>query len=106
MQKLRQTPHVKAVYDMTIAYAKDDKLFQAPPTFWQTIYRPNLNNSWRFFVHVERHELQSLPHDTDRLARWLEDRWMEKGERLEMLRDQLTKGLPWKSDTSNAKKLD
>lgn len=106
MQKLRQTPHVNAVYDMTIAYAKDDRLFQAPPTFWQTIYRPNLNKTWSFFVHVERHELKSLPHDTDQLARWLEDRWMEKGERLEALREQLARGLPWKGDHFVTKKLD
>ncbi|KAF2172857.1 hypothetical protein M409DRAFT_49376 [Zasmidium cellare ATCC 36951] len=106
VQKLRQTPHVKAVYDMTIAYAKDDKLFQAPPTFWQTLYQPHLNKNWKFFVHVERHELQKLPRDTDQLARWLEERWIEKGERLEQLRDRLAKGLPWEGDRPDTKKLD
>lgn len=106
VQKLRQTPHVNAVYDMTIAYAKDDKLFQAPPTFWQTLYQPHLNKTWRFFVHVERHELRHLPHHTDQLAKWLEDRWIEKGERLDRLKDQLAKGLPWESDASSTKKLD
>ena len=102
MQKLRQTPHVQAVYDMTIAYAENDQLFLSPPTFWQTLSEPRLDQHWRFFVHVERHELRSLPQASEDLATWLEDRWIEKGQRLEHLRSQLLQGLPWEGDGADA----
>ena len=94
VQRLRQAPHVKAVYDVTVAYAKGDS-FQNPPTFSQSLYLPRLDKEWKFFVHVERHLLHELPHTDDELAQWLEDRWIEKGERLELLRNRLAHGLPW-----------
>ena len=96
VQKLRTSTQVKAVYDITVAYAKNDgRMFQQAPTFAQSIMLPRLNEQWRFFVHVERHPMEEMPRSDEEIAQWLEDRWVEKGERLEILRQKLQKGLPW-----------
>lgn len=97
VQKLRAAPQVKAVYDVTIAYAKNNRIFQQAPSFGQTLMIPRLDRNWRFFVHVNRHLIEDLPTSDEELARWLEDRWLEKGERLEQLRQTLEKGLPWEA---------
>ena len=97
VQELRTTPHVEAVYDVTIAYAKDDHLFQEAPPFRQTLTLPHLSEHWRFFVHVTRHPLSKLPDSDEGLAQWLEDRWVEKGERLETLRRELDGGQSWQA---------
>ncbi|PSK46191.1 hypothetical protein B9Z65_5159 [Elsinoe australis] len=89
VQNLRKAPHVKAVYDVTIAYAEGNK-FMSPPSFVQTINTPKLGDSYKMFVHVDRHELASLPESSEELAKWLEDRWMEKGDRLESIKTQIT----------------
>lgn len=94
VQKLRNASQMKAVYDVTLAYAKD-KHFQSPPTFVQTVSLPRLSDQWRFFVHVERYPLELLPKTDAELMQWLEDRWIEKGERLEMLNQRLVDGIPW-----------
>ncbi|KXL47375.1 hypothetical protein M433DRAFT_150055 [Acidomyces richmondensis BFW] len=96
VQKLRHAPQMKAVYDVTLAYAKD-KHFQSPPTFVQTVSLPRLGDQWKFFVHVERYSLESLPKTDAELMQWLEDRWIEKGERLEKLNQRLIDGIPWES---------
>lgn len=96
VQTLRSTPQVNAVYDVTIAYAKGNK-FRAAPTFAESIMTPRLDRKWRLFVHVDRHPIEELPKSDNELTQWLEDRWMEKGERLEYLRQRLEKGLPWES---------
>ncbi|KAF2212166.1 hypothetical protein CERZMDRAFT_29959, partial [Cercospora zeae-maydis SCOH1-5] len=90
---LRTTEHVRAVYDVTIAYAYHPagaaggrREFQRPPTFWQTLSQPKLHRQSTLYVHVARHAIEDLPHSDADLARWLEDRWVEKGERLEGLR--------------------
>ena len=94
VQKLRNSSHVKAVYDITIAYARNDgSQFQQPPTFAQSITLPRLDQQWRFFVHVDRYLMEQLPKSDGEIAQWLEDRWIEKGERLESLRQRLQKGL-------------
>lgn len=95
VRKLRETSHVKAVYDITISYAKDGKLFQEAPSFWQTLCIPRLKDRWRFYVHIDRHDLRDLPAEEAQLAKWLEDRWVEKGERLEKLRAELSQGKAW-----------
>lgn len=96
VQNLRSTSHVKAVYDCTVAYAnKNGNIFQQPPTFAQSIMLPRLDENWRFFVHVERHPIEELPKSDEEIAQWLEDRWVEKGDRLDILRQRLQKGLPW-----------
>lgn len=95
VQQLRQAPHVKAVYDITIAYAglKDGKwVFMSAPSMWQSLSVPDLGKMYKFFVHAEQYPLNTLPEDDDGLKGWLEDRWLAKGERLEKLRLELEGG--------------
>lgn len=97
VKNLRETKHIKAVYDVTVAYAKrmgDKYLFMQPPSFAQSLLRPGLGQDWKFYVHVDRHPLEQLPEDDSDLAQWLEDRWVEKGRRLESLRQGLVKDRP------------
>ncbi|KAG6039791.1 hypothetical protein E4U41_002138 [Claviceps citrina] len=84
VQHLRKAPHVKAVYDFTIAY-QCDGVFHEAPTMWQTLSTPGLSSKskFKFHVHVRRFSVETLPESDDDLARWLEKRWMEKGEWLE-----------------------
>ncbi|MCJ1280883.1 hypothetical protein MMC26_000200 [Xylographa opegraphella] len=101
VQQLRGTPHVKAVYDLTIAYAEKRPssngkwAFLAAPDMWQSLSEPGLSARWKFHVHVERYPLKILPETEEGLKRWLEDRWIEKGERLEQLRQGLLAGRAW-----------
>ena len=95
MQKLRNAPHVRAVYDVTVAYAENNRYFLRSPSFTDSLMIPRLDKNWRFFVHVDRHLIEELPDSDEELAQWLEDRWVEKGERLEELRQKLDQGLPW-----------
>ena len=97
VQELRTTPHVNAVYDVTIAYAKDGHSFQEAPPFAHTLALPRLSEHRRFFVHVTRHPLSKLPDTDEGLANWLEERWVEKGERLETLRRELEGGQEWQA---------
>ena len=97
VKALRSAPQVKAVYDVTIAYARG-KQFMVAPSFFDTIYQPRLDRTWKMYVHVIRHDLASLPETDGELAVWLESRWMEKGERLESLRSQLHRGQEWTVD--------
>lgn len=94
VNQLRNTSHVRAVYDVTIAFARVNN-FMSAPTFWQTVSTPRLSDTWRFHVHVERYPLAELPQPEDELAKWLETRWIEKGERLESLRNELARGHSW-----------
>lgn len=94
VQQLRRSSHVKAVYDVTIAYAEDN-LFMSPPSFFHTVYRSDLQGKYRFHAHVRRFELDSLPGNDKELAQWLEKRWMEKGERLALLKKQLANNELW-----------
>lgn len=94
VQELRKVPHVKAVYDVTIAYAKGNQ-FQRPPSFSDTIFRPDLDSAWHFYAHVKRHLLADLPSSDEELAEWLVAQWVEKGDRLEDLRDKNARGIAW-----------
>lgn len=70
-----------------------------PPSFWQSLSRPKLDEDWTFLVDARRYELKDLPYTDQELAAWLEQRWMEKGNRLETLRDQLSRGHTWTKDS-------
>ncbi|OJD33846.1 1-acyl-sn-glycerol-3-phosphate acyltransferase [Diplodia corticola] len=84
--------HIPAVLDFTIAYARHGK-FMAAPSFWDTVARPDLGEAgYRFYVHVRRWEMAELPEGEEALAGWLEERWVEKGRRLERLREVLEEG--------------
>jgi len=94
VKTLRQAPHINAVYDITVAYAHGND-FNKPPTFWQTIVLPRLNEQWQIHVDVKRWPLDGLPNEDADLAQWLEDRWLDKGQYLEGLREMLMRGEKW-----------
>lgn len=92
VQHLRKASHVKAVYDLTIAYSHKNKFLEAP-TMWETLSKAGLSDAgYKFEVHAERFELASLPETDAELAQWLEDRWMAKGEWLEEKRTAWARG--------------
>jgi len=89
VQHLRKAPHVKAVYDMTIAYQHGEQ-WQRAPTMWETLSLRQISRDqreggpgYKFHVHARRFPLEELPQDDEGLAKWLEQRWIEKGEWLE-----------------------
>lgn len=88
VKHLRKAKHVKAVYNIAIAYSHNNKFLEAPD-MWDTLKLPNLteDHGYKFEVNVRRYELSSLPESDVELAQWLEDRWMEKGEWLEEKRN-------------------
>lgn len=74
---------------MTIAYQCGDK-WQRAPAFWETLSLPQISLSqhkggpgYKFHVHAQRFPLEELPYDDEGLAKWLEQRWVEKGKWLE-----------------------
>ena len=94
VKSLRTTSHVKAIYDVTIAYSHGEH-FNLPPSFLETLYLPNIGSAWTMYAHVQRFDISSLPEADEDIAKWLEERWLEKGDRLEQLKYDLLKGLPW-----------
>ena len=84
VQRLRNTPHIRAVYDLTIAYQRHDQFFVAP-TWWDSVSLSGLSrkHGYKFYVHVRRFPMEDLPARDDELAKWLEKVWVEKGEWLE-----------------------
>ena len=100
VQSLRSAPHVKGVYDLTIAYAERDApgkpwRFLSAPTIWQSLAMGRLTDRWKFYVHVERWDIEGLPEGEEGLKAWLEEKWIEKGRRLEALRVDLMEGREW-----------
>ncbi|KAI1083328.1 1-acyl-sn-glycerol-3-phosphate acyltransferase [Whalleya microplaca] len=89
VQHLRNAPHVKAVYDFTIAYQHQDKFHEAP-SMWATMKLPNLSSAqgYKFHIHARRFPLEELPHTDEELAKWLEQRWVEKGQWLATLKTE------------------
>ncbi|KAK1764703.1 1-acyl-sn-glycerol-3-phosphate acyltransferase [Phialemonium atrogriseum] len=93
VQHLRRAPHVRAVYDVAIAYERDGQ-WHIAPDMWETLSLPHLSRpaaaeggrGFRFHVHVRRFPMEELPTDDEGLATWLEQRWVEKGEWLEAKR--------------------
>ncbi|KAG9242045.1 hypothetical protein BJ878DRAFT_536139 [Calycina marina] len=75
VQHLRKGSHVKAVYDMTIAYSHNGKFLSAP-TIWESLSCGGLSTTrvYKFHVHSE------LPQTDAEFAKWLETRWIAKGE--------------------------
>lgn len=86
---------------MTIAYAHGNS-FMDGPSIWETLSRLELNEEYRFHVHVERFDLHTLPLTEEGLARWLEGRWIEKGAKLEALRLDLEAGIDWQQRDEKA----
>ncbi|KAL1636128.1 hypothetical protein SLS58_009977 [Diplodia intermedia] len=90
--------HIPAVLDITIAYARNREFMKAPP-FWDTVAHADLKAAgYRFYAHVQRWDMAALPEGDEALAKWLEERWVEKGERLEELRRVVEEGGEWVGD--------
>ncbi|TAQ84899.1 hypothetical protein B7494_g6784 [Chlorociboria aeruginascens] len=89
VQHLRMAKHVKAVYDMTIAYSHHNKFLEAP-TVWESLSCGDLSGKrgYKFHVHAQRYLLADLPETDEELSNWLETRWIEKGEFLEAKREE------------------
>lgn len=86
---------MKAVYDLTLAYAHRERFLETP-TMWQTLSEPHLDRDWRFHVHAERFDIGEFADKSEsELALWLENRWAVKSERLEILKAQLEDEQPW-----------
>ena len=66
------------------------------PAMVDTLFSSGLGAAWRFHVHVERFEMKDLVSKSDaELAAWLEQRWIEKGRRLETYQKALEAGWDW-----------
>lgn len=89
VQHLRKAPHVKAVYDFTIAYQHQGS-FQKAPSIWETLSAPEISDQsgYKFHVRARRFPIDSLPTKDEDLATWLEQLWIEKGEWLEEQRQE------------------
>ncbi|KAK7432551.1 hypothetical protein QQZ08_000758 [Neonectria magnoliae] len=87
VQHLRKAPHVKAVYDFTIAY-QHQGAFQRAPSMWQTLSAPGISgqDGYKFHVRARRFPIETLPAKDEELATWLEQLWIDKGEWLETQR--------------------
>jgi hypothetical protein len=99
VKELGTSSSVRAIYDLTLAYAHKGRFFETP-SMWDTLSQPRLDKEWRFHVHVEMYEIKDIAWKSDsELAAWLECRWMEKSKRLEKLQRDLEEGRDW-SQTS------
>jgi hypothetical protein len=80
---------VKAVYDVTIAYEHNQKFLEAPE-IWESLSCGSLSGKrgYKFHVNVKRIPIADLPESDAELAKWLETRWIEKGEYLEAKREE------------------
>lgn len=95
IRELSKGSSVKAVYDLTLAYAHRERFLETP-TMWQTLSEPHLDRDWRFHVHAERFDIGEFADKSEsELALWLENRWAVKSERLEILKAQLEDEQPW-----------
>lgn len=95
VKALRQSTSVKAVYDLTIAYANGKQFFEAP-SMWETIANPALSPDWKFHVHARRFAVDTFKDMSDlEIASWLEDRWIAKRRTLEDLQLELEKDQDW-----------
>ena len=95
IKELGTSSSVKAVYDLTIAYAHEDRFLEAP-TMWQTLSEPRLDRDRRFHVHAERFDIADLAGKSDaELAAWLEERWIAKSKKLQALQRSLEDDKPW-----------
>ena len=74
---------------MTIAYSHNNKFLEAP-TIWESLSCGGLTEKrgYKFHVDVQRFALDTLPESDEELAKWLETRWIAKGEYLEEKREE------------------
>jgi hypothetical protein len=98
VKALGKSSSVKAVYDLTIAYAHDGRFFEAP-SMTDTLFESNLDNNWRFHVHAQRFEIAEIAGKSDtEIAEWLEQRWIAKSAKLQELQASLEAGKGWEEN--------
>lgn len=98
VKELRKSSSIRAVYDITVAYAHKGRFLDAPD-IWTTLSEPRLDEDWRYHVHVERFDIEDFAAMSDaEIASWLEDRWMEKSRILGKLQENLENGVDWSDD--------
>ncbi|KIV95552.1 hypothetical protein PV10_03190 [Exophiala mesophila] len=101
VKALRELSSVRAVYDLTLAYAHG-KQFMEAPSMWQTLSQPRLDRDWRFHIHAERFDIDDFIGKTDtEIALWLEQRWMAKSDTLQELKDKLERDSDWAIDSGS-----
>jgi hypothetical protein len=79
---------------MTIAYEHNNKFLNAP-TIWESLSLDDLSGKrgYKFHVDVKRIALEDLPKDDVGLAKWLETRWIEKGNFLDTKRAEWARNI-------------
>lgn len=98
IKELRISSSIRAVYDITIAYAQGNRFLEAP-SIWKTLSEPKLDRDWKFHVHAERFDIEEFAAMTDaEIASWLENRWVEKSETLERFHDALVSADGWRDN--------
>jgi 1-acyl-sn-glycerol-3-phosphate acyltransferase len=104
VRELRTSSSIKAVYDLTIAYAHRGRFLEAP-TMWETLSQPRLDQDWQFHVHSQRFDISEfVDKSDDELVSWLEDRWMAKSRTLEGLQKELDTIGRWTDATEESSK--
>ncbi|KAJ1565253.1 hypothetical protein HK096_003786 [Nowakowskiella sp. JEL0078] len=83
--------HVQAIYDLTIAYSHETEGFQVYPHVVR-LHTGTLNG-YNFHIHVRRYLIQDLPQDDEELSKWVINRWEEKDQILQQLRENWTDGM-------------
>jgi len=94
IQELRDT-HVKYIYDFTIAYAHPSQNtvgFGDIPDMVR-VHSTVLSPEYGFHVHVRRYAIDSLPTDDESLTEWIRNRFAEKDQFLESLKDKWVDGI-------------
>lgn len=95
VKELRKGSSIRAIYDVSLAYAHGKHFLEAP-SMWESLSMPHLDRHWRFHVHVNRYSIEDLQGMSDsELVSWLEQRWIQKGKRLEELQKALEDGRRW-----------
>ncbi|OLL26518.1 putative 1-acyl-sn-glycerol-3-phosphate acyltransferase 5 [Neolecta irregularis DAH-3] len=80
--------HIKAIYDVTIAYSRGSE-FQKSPLMSEILYGAHLP-SWKFHIHTRRYSMESVPLTDKELETWLTERWVEKDRILDEMKENWT----------------
>ena len=77
------------MYDLTVAYQWGEKFLHAP-SMWDTLRLSGLSgrHRYQFHIHVRRFSLEDVPTTQEELEKWLEARWVEKGEWLDQKKNE------------------
>lgn len=79
VQALRHS-HVRALYDVTLAFAHRSRGFDVVPTFWD--FSLFGLDDFELILHVDRHVMEDLPEDDATLTSWLYGLFVRKDQRL------------------------